>query len=267
MARPAKRLDLARELYESGDVDRAARLVRSEHQHAVKRNDQESIAAVDDLREQMRAHLDGRELARFDGLAGTGPDGRGHPDDDIDVSPIGFWLAIAGAVAITVAVFLPLASVATFQRIENNTLIQAGDGWVFLALAVGELGAVYRAFRGRRRTWGPLVSGLLTIGLAVYEGRSSSLRYCSVVLKSSCAQGSPDIGLYLAGVGGGLLALGGWYLRTARPAPTSSVGPVAPVASRATMRCPDCAEDVLTEARVCKHCGYRFEPVGAAVHP
>jgi hypothetical protein len=25
-----------------------------------------------------------------------------------------------------------------------------------------------------------------------------------------------------------------------------------------TKKCPDCAETVLEEARVCKHCGYRF---------
>jgi hypothetical protein len=25
-----------------------------------------------------------------------------------------------------------------------------------------------------------------------------------------------------------------------------------------TKKCPDCAETVLAEARVCKHCGYRF---------
>jgi ribosomal protein S27E len=28
----------------------------------------------------------------------------------------------------------------------------------------------------------------------------------------------------------------------------------------ATKKCPDCAETVLSDARVCKHCGYRFGP-------
>uniref|UniRef100_UPI0038CF2E0C zinc ribbon domain-containing protein n=1 Tax=Acetobacter senegalensis TaxID=446692 RepID=UPI0038CF2E0C len=28
----------------------------------------------------------------------------------------------------------------------------------------------------------------------------------------------------------------------------------------ATKRCPDCAEIVQYQAKVCKHCGYRFEP-------
>ena len=32
-----------------------------------------------------------------------------------------------------------------------------------------------------------------------------------------------------------------------------------PVAGGAHKKCPDCAELVLAEARVCKHCGYRFD--------
>lgn len=34
------------------------------------------------------------------------------------------------------------------------------------------------------------------------------------------------------------------------------------VAGRATKRCPDCAEEVLAAARVCKHCRYRWEGHG-----
>jgi ribosomal protein S27E len=30
--------------------------------------------------------------------------------------------------------------------------------------------------------------------------------------------------------------------------------------TNATKKCPDCAETVLSDARVCKHCGYRFAP-------
>jgi hypothetical protein len=36
--------------------------------------------------------------------------------------------------------------------------------------------------------------------------------------------------------------------------------PQAESTERATKTCPDCAETVLEAARVCKHCGYRFDP-------
>jgi len=45
--------------------------------------------------------------------------------------------------------------------------------------------------------------------------------------------------------------------RAAAPRPAA---PPAPTVSPAeTKRCPDCAEEVLAAARVCKHCRYRFD--------
>src|SRR4051812_6782248 len=46
--------------------------------------------------------------------------------------------------------------------------------------------------------------------------------------------------------------------------PAANLGTMPPpvVASPAITlkRCPDCAESILTDARVCKHCGFRFGP-------
>ena len=42
---------------------------------------------------------------------------------------------------------------------------------------------------------------------------------------------------------------------TRTPPPTVRVG----AAPAATKHCPDCAEEILAAARVCKHCRYRFE--------
>lgn len=40
-----------------------------------------------------------------------------------------------------------------------------------------------------------------------------------------------------------------------------NAGPVEPTGPvRPQRKCPDCAEYILSEARVCKHCGYRLEP-------
>jgi len=48
--------------------------------------------------------------------------------------------------------------------------------------------------------------------------------------------------------------------------PDASGPPPAPakVATSATKKCPDCAETVLADARVCKHCGYRFAPAASS---
>lgn len=32
-----------------------------------------------------------------------------------------------------------------------------------------------------------------------------------------------------------------------------------PVAAEALIKCPDCAEDIKPDAKVCKHCGYRLQ--------
>jgi hypothetical protein len=42
-------------------------------------------------------------------------------------------------------------------------------------------------------------------------------------------------------------------LRPAEPLDSTAISP------RDTKRCPDCAEEVLAAARVCKHCRYRFD--------
>jgi hypothetical protein len=42
--------------------------------------------------------------------------------------------------------------------------------------------------------------------------------------------------------------------------PRDAPRPQTESTERATKTCPDCAETVLTAARVCKHCGYRFDP-------
>ncbi len=52
----------------------------------------------------------------------------------------------------------------------------------------------------------------------------------------------------------------GWIVALAMSVGGTARPPTAPVAWPATKVCPDCAETVLADARVCKHCGYRFAP-------
>jgi len=55
------------------------------------------------------------------------------------------------------------------------------------------------------------------------------------------------------------MAVGGQTPSAQRHVPDASGPPVsAKAATKATKKCPDCAETVLADARVCKHCGCRF---------
>lgn len=247
MAQPAKGLDLAVEAYTSGDLDRAARLVRRERLRATNRRDSEEIAEVDDVREQMRGHLEGDELARFDAIVASGRAPRSRAKE-FDVSPTGVWLAVVGAAAVGIAVFLPEADVSALVTIDN-TLIQSGDGWLLVGLAAAGAAAAYGAYRGKRRASLPLLVGALIVGLAFLDGRSSNLRFCSVIVKTACSSASPGIGLYLAGIGGAVMVIGGWQLRRASPRP-SLVGAGEPVQTASP------AEG--EAARFCGRCGVAF---------
>lgn len=61
-----------------------------------------------------------------------------------------------------------------------------------------------------------------------------------------------------AGVSGGLAALGGWLMRNSPATTKMTTVPAVGESTAPTKRCPDCAETVLAEARLCKHCRYRF---------
>lgn len=75
------------------------------------------------------------------------------------------------------------------------------------------------------------------------------------------AEGTRTPGIYLALVSClGLVAgfAGMWKAAFAHGSPSSISLPSLPRTSPGRRKCPDCAETVLAEARVCKHCGYRF---------
>jgi hypothetical protein len=164
---------------------------------------------------------------------------------------------IAAALAI-VCVFLPALESSTFSTIAKNTLIQSGGGWLILGCAVGILGAVYRLYSTRTPTWAVLVLGLVILGVAVYYGTGDRTELESVgpnpfSQEMVTVKGSPAVGIYAAGAAGLLAMFAGYIIGGGSISSYQGAG-------RRTKVCPDCAETVLDAARICKHCGHRFDP-------
>lgn len=163
---------------------------------------------------------------------------------------------IAAALAV-VSVFLPALESSAFSTIAKNTLIQSGGGWLILGCAVGILGAVYRVYSTRTSTWAVLVLGLVILVVAIYYGTGERTELEGVgpnpiAQEKVTVQGSPAVGIYAAGAAGLLAMLAGYMLGGGSV--SSYQG-----ANRRTKVCPDCAETVLDAARICKHCGHRFD--------
>lgn len=273
-SRPRDLVAEAWRLLNDGETLEAAAVIWDARSAAIEEHDAKKIERLDLFVSRAREHLEGEDLERFDAIvSGQAPAlpwlADPEPDDttgadQLDMSPLGFGLAVAGAAAVAIAVFLPQASSTTFGEIVHNTLIQNGDGWIFLLVALGELGTIYRAYATRRPTWWPLVAGALLAGGAVYEGTSSStLRVCSVLVPTSCERASPGIGIYLAGLGGVLMFIGGWQLGKAAPAastrePATPPAPAVvgdPPAAAAVAYCTLCGHAFAAADQFCGGCG------------
>lgn len=140
------------------------------------------------------------------------------PKEAVPVSPIGIGFALIGAALMIIGVFLPRVESQQFFAVPGNTLIQSGDGWIFIGLAIFVAVAVYAAIRGRRRTYAVLILAVLGIGAAIYFGTGERLELSSLNPVATAAvavpgeKASPSTGLYAAGTGSGLAALGGLLL-------------------------------------------------------
>lgn len=172
-------------------------------------------------------------------------------------NPMGLAVAAFGAVLAVVAIFLPQLESPGLVGIKDNTLVANGDGWLVLGLAVGSAAGAYAAYRNKNRRVAPLILGAVLIGLAIYDGTGARLDLHSTAPASSIlhfngsVKASPGVGLYMVGVGGAAVLLGGLML--------AGVGSYAQAPTRGgTKKCPDCAETILVDARVCKHCGRRL---------
>jgi hypothetical protein len=218
------RIAKAERLFDRGAVDDAAWMLWEERRTAIQASDADRLAEIDEVSTVMRERLEGDfRLPAFDAyLAGREAPAASSNDSasaaaaepEVDVTPISLGIALVGAGLMLVATFLPQFESNTFAQIEKNSLIQNGDGWWFILLAVLASGAAYRAYRGNRRTFAPVAFGAIGIALAVYYGTShSQRRLCSAISSgTNCTLGNPGIGIYAAGVGALLVAIGGWQI-------------------------------------------------------
>jgi hypothetical protein len=205
-------------------------------------------------------------------------------------NPLGLGLIIVGAIAMAISAFLPLVEpIDSFRRVEDNTLIQHG-GWILIGLALGIAASGYRVSQGRWTSrWMPIVLCAVAAVLVVVNANDKGLR----TLYPVGPDGNPittqpgmvanlGIAIYVAGAGIAAALIGSvMLLRSAKHVLDDSDDELvdwwASQSRQATTKeCPDCAETVLADARVCKHCGYRFAPAAssepdtkppAATHP
>jgi len=170
------------------------------------------------------------------------------------VNPVGIGLAVLGGVLLVVSVFLPLDEPSSvFERIQENTLIQH-EGWMLIVLGATILLAA--ASLTNPNSVAICVLAVIAGGLIVYTGLDKSLRTLYPIGSDGEAEATGKgvvvplgLAIYIAGAGAVLAFAGGLTTFPRRKA----VDP-----SEETRRCPECAETILTAARVCKHCGARL---------
>jgi hypothetical protein len=180
-------------------------------------------------------------------------------------NPLGLGLAIAGAAVMALSAFLPLDEPANaFRTVASNTLIQHG-GWALIALAVGIAVSGFRAYQRGGNAQAIAVVLCVLAGLAVAGwATDDGLRTLYPIGADGGADTSKPgvvvplgIAVYVTGLGVAAAFIGALMLPRAPIQGFDHLHPDAP-ALPIMKKCPDCAETILNDAKVCKHCGYRF---------
>jgi len=128
----------------------------------------------------------------------------------------GTLLAVAGAICLVIAIFLPIVS--SYIHVGQNSLVEGANTKTriipFLAGALAIVSGLVTAHTQRRR--GPLTSvalgGLVGLITAIVDGTDHSLRIVTTINLLGQEAGTITAALgpamYVAGVGGGLAIIG-----------------------------------------------------------
>lgn len=180
----------------------------------------------------------------------------------------GLGLVLSGAAIMVLGMFLPLNEpTGPFAQIQQNTLAQSG-GLILFVLAVGIVaGGIWAFLKPSLWTWlAPLISSLIFGAWIALIAFNEDTRTLYPVIDGVPDTSEPGvvatlgIAIYVAGAGVAFAVVGSVLL-----AIEAIEGPheepdrlLAEWEKPQRRKCPDCAEMILADAKVCKHCGYRF---------
>jgi hypothetical protein len=196
--------------------------------------------------------------AVFTSLGLSVPPATATEQDLTPPNPVGAGLVLLGAVLVLIGSFTPVHSFGTLP-IYKNSFVQDGDWWLLVvAVAMGVTAVYFLMDATSGRLWRVVVPSVIAVGAGIY-GQTTKFQtlelnsYGQQLFNTSSVKASAAIGVYLV-LAGGILGLVGAGLLSGKWRPVG-----VPEYGRATKKCPDCAETVLADANVCKHCGYRFD--------
>lgn len=174
----------------------------------------------------------------------------------VDRRAVGLFLGLAGIVAITIGVFLPLwdEGSVVFSSITGNSLLQSGDGIWGLAIAGIGLFALFRAWQGGKGGLWMLITGIAVTAYAVWLSQADTqMTLCPATATSlddqACQVADPGLGLYAVGAGGVALAVAGLIMLGGK------LGPVRVLADETEQ-----ATTPLDMKRECEHCKSIIRP-------
>lgn len=136
-------------------------------------------------------------------------------------NPLALGLIIVGSLAMAIATFLPFNEPIGIHRIQHNTLVQSGSGWILIALAFITAATGYRASQGQTANWWlPIIPSGLAALLVIWLATDKDLRTLYPVRPGGSLNTSVPglvtalgIAVYVAGAGVAAALVGALMLR------------------------------------------------------